>query len=315
MPPKSIAVSDERLRPPAEPEAKPFIVPPVHAILIWVALALASPGRAPSADEQRLYDEGLRAFQAGDARAAEKAWKAGYAVGRDPAFLVHIAEAQEKAGAPAEAADTYRHYLREAPDAADRADIEQRIARLAPGAPPGAAPPAAPAPAETPGEFGATPPTPDLHPPVAQHADNAPAPAPGGKLPAGPTPEDTGWNRYNITAVASASAAALALGVAGLFAAEVSSDEDDIRRLVNFRDQTNSNPLQYSAIASQYEQAMADGPRHARYAKIALGVSLVTAAIAATCFVLDARLGAEPAVAVAPDGRGLAATGGVRWSF
>jgi len=285
----------------------------VHAILIWAALALASPGRAPSAEEQRLYDDGLRAFQAGDARAAEKAWKAGYAAGHDPAFLVHIGEAQEKAGAPAEAADTYRHYLREAPDAADRADIEQRIARLAPAAAPAAAPPAAPAPAETPGEFGGTPPTPDLHPPVAQHADNAPAPTPESKRPTGPTPEDTGWNRYNITAVATASAAALALGVAGLFAAEVASDEDDIKRLVNFRDQTNNNPLQYSAISSQYEQAMADGPRHARYAKIALGISLVTAAVSATFFVLDARLGAEPAVAIAPDGH--AATGGVRWSF
>ena len=285
----------------------------MHAILIWAALALASPGRAPSAEEQRLYDDGLRAFQAGDARAAEKAWKAGYAAGHDPAFLVHIGEAQEKAGAPAEAADTYRHYLREAPDAADRADIEQRIARLAPAAAPAAAPPAAPAPAETPGEFGGTPPTPDLHPPVAQHADNAPAPTPESKRPTGPTPEDTGWNRYNITAVATASAAALALGVAGLFAAEVASDEDDIKRLVNFRDQTNNNPLQYSAISSQYEQAMADGPRHARYAKIALGISLVTAAVSATFFVLDARLGAEPAVAIAPDGH--AATGGVRWSF
>jgi hypothetical protein len=289
----------------------------VHALLILAAtFALAaSSARAPSAEEQRLYDDGLRAFQAGDARAAEKAWKAGYAAGHDPAFLVHIGEAQEKAGAPAEAADTYRHYLREAPDAADRVDIEQRIARLAPAAAPAAAPPAAPAPAETPGEFGGTPPAPDLHPPVAQHVDNAPAAAPGNKRPTGPTPEDTGWNRYNITAVATASAAALALGVAGLFAAEVASDEDDIRRLVNFRDQTHDNPLQYSAIARQYEQAMADGPRHARYAKIALGISLVTAAVSATFFVLDARLGAEPAIAVAPDGHGVVATGGVRWSF
>src|SRR5262245_40110619 len=113
-------------------------------------VALAAPAaRAPSAEEQRLFDDGLRAFQAGDARAAEKAWKAGYAIARDPAFLVHIGEAQEKAGAPAEAVDTYRHYLREAPDASDRADIEQRIARLAPAAPTTAAPIAAP-PAETP---------------------------------------------------------------------------------------------------------------------------------------------------------------------
>ena len=91
-------------------------MPPVHATLICAAVrALAAPAaRAPSADEQRLYDEGLRAFQSGDARAAEKAWKAGYAVARDPAFLVHIGEAQEKAGAPGEAVDSYRKYLREA---------------------------------------------------------------------------------------------------------------------------------------------------------------------------------------------------------
>src|SRR5262245_14468772 len=123
-------------------------------------LALAAPAaRAPSADEQRLYDEGLRALQGGDARAAEKAWKAGYAIARDPAFLVHIGEAQEKAGAPAEAADSYRRYLREVPDAADRADIEQRITRIAPAPPPGSQPPpgGAPAPSETPGEFGASP--------------------------------------------------------------------------------------------------------------------------------------------------------------
>ena len=287
----------------------------MHALLILAAtLALAgSAARAPSPDEQRLYDEGLRAFQAGDARGAEKAWKAGYAAGHDPAFLVHIAEAQEKAGAAAEAADTYRHYLREAPDAVDRADIEQRIARLAPAAPPPAAP-AAPAAAETPGEFGATPPRPDLRPPAPPPAGRTP-PAADMEHPPGPTQEDTGWNRYNITAVATASAAALALGVAGLFAAEASSDESDVNRLVNYRDSATGKPLEYSSIASQYEQAMADGPRHARYAKIALAISAVAAAVSATFFVLDARLGAEPAVAIVPDAHGVAATGGVRWSF
>jgi len=99
-------------------------------IALLTALA-ATPTRAPSPEEQRFYDEGVRALQAGDARAAEKAWKNGYAVARDPAFLVYIGEAQEKAGAAADAADSYRRYLREVPDAADRADIEQRLARLA----------------------------------------------------------------------------------------------------------------------------------------------------------------------------------------
>src|SRR5947209_7849034 len=111
-------------------------------ILTLMAL-MAAPGepqspvasRPPTPAEQQRFEEGTRALGAGDARGAEKAFRAGYAAGHDPAFLVHVGEAQEKAGAPAEAVETYRRYLREAPDASDRADIEQRIARLAPGAP------------------------------------------------------------------------------------------------------------------------------------------------------------------------------------
>jgi hypothetical protein len=107
----------------------------------------------------------------------------------------------------------------------------------------------------------------------------------------------------------------LFLGAAALFAAQASSDESDVKRLINYRDPATGKPLDYSTIAGQYEQAMADGPRHARNAKIALVASAVVAAVSATFFVLDAKLGAEPAVAIAPDGRGIAATGGWRWSF
>lgn len=287
----------------------------VHATLICAAaLALAAPAsRQPSADEQRLYDEGLRAFQAGDARAAEKSWKAGYAVGHDPAFLVHIGEAQEKAGAPAEAADSYRRYLREAPDAADRAEIEARLARLVPAAPPE---PPAPSPAETPGEFGGVPEAP-ANPPQQLQKQPRPAPsAPDGRTAGDkPAQEDSGWNRYNITAMTSAGVAVLALGVAALFAAQASSDQEDVDRLVNYRVAETGAPLKYAAVADQYEQATADGPRHARNAKIALAVSAAAAAVATTFFVLDAKFGAEPAVAIAPVGGGFAATGGWRWHF
>jgi hypothetical protein len=62
---------------------------------------------------------------------------------------------------------------------------------------------------------------------------------------------------------------------------------------------------------------MADGPRHERNAKIALIGSAAAAAVAVTCFILDAKIGggAEPAVTVAPAGRGFAATGGWQWRF
>jgi hypothetical protein len=303
----------QSVAPGAEPDTKGLIVPPVHALLILATVfgLAAGPARAPSADEQKLYEEGVRALQAGDARGAEKAWKAGYAIARDPAFLVPIGEAQEKAGAPGEAADSYRRYLREAPDAADRADIEHRIARLTPGAP---APAPSPSPAETPGEFGATPPAPSLAPP-GPPTGRVPMPAADTERPGKTAPKDTGWNRYNITAVASASVAVLALGAAALFAAQVGSAESDVNRLVKFRDPQTQAPLPYSAIADQYEQAMADGPRNERNAKIALIGSAVAAAVSATFFVLDAKLGAAPTVVVAPAGRGVVATGGLQWRF
>lgn len=287
----------------------------MHATLILATVLglAASPTRAPSAEEQRLYDDGVRAFQAGDARAAEKAWKAGYAVAHDPAFLVHIGEAQEKAGAPAEAADSYRRYLREAPDAVDRADIEQRLARLAPPAagPATPVPGTPPAPDETPGEFGTSPARPSLAPPASATAPAGDTERPGGPAQA----EDSGWNRYNITAVATASAAVLLLGAAALYAAKASSDQSDVNRLLNYRDPATGAPLPYSSVAPQYEQATADGPDHERAAKILLVASAAVAAVSITFFILDAKLGVTPAVAIAPDGRGVAASGGLQWRF
>ena len=68
-----------------------------------------------------------------------------------------MGEAEEKAGQPAEAGESYRRYLRAVPDASDRAEIEQRLARLGPAG----APPATPADAhEIPGAFGQGPPPP-----------------------------------------------------------------------------------------------------------------------------------------------------------
>jgi hypothetical protein len=278
-------------------------------IALLAALA-GTPTRAPSAEEQRLYEEGLRALQSGDARAAEKAWKGGYAVGRDPAFLIYIGEAQEKAGAPAEAAETYRRYLREVPDAADRADIEQRLARVAPAG----TPPAQPGAAESVGELGgAQGATPSLRPPpgFGPDARRADAEQPAAKADA----DDSGWNRYNMTAVISSGAALLLFGTAGFFAASAGSASADVNRLVTYRNDMTGAPLSYSTVAAQYEQAVADGERNDRWAKRTLYAALGATAVAAVFFVLDAKLGGEPAVVIAPAGNGIAATGGWTWRF
>ena len=290
-------------------------------ILIALLALGGSPQRTPTPDEARLYDEGTHALAAGDARAAEKAWRAGYEIAHDPAFLVHLGEAEEKAGETAEAIDSYRRYLREAPDASDRADIEQRLVRLAPAAP-------APAPApkvETPGEFGGT-------PPVSTPAPGAapPAPAPPAAVaahvdaehPAGKDQEDSGWNRYNTTAVIASGVTLALLGTAAFYGAEASSKEGDVNRLVTFR----FPPPQYSSVAAAYTSAMADGRSDAHTSKISLLAAAGTGLVAAVFFVLDAiRTPSEPApaapvlpavsVSIAPTGNGFGAQGAWSWRF
>jgi len=98
--------------------------------------------------------------------------------------------------------------------------------------------------------------------------------------------------------------------VAGQSVTLVLADEIDISRGDVIC--TEDDP---AAVADQYEKAMADGPRNERNAKIALIGSAVAAAVSATFFILDARLGGQPAVAVTPAGRGIVATGGWQWQF
>ena len=206
--------------------------------LLVTLLALANPTKAPSPEEQRLYAEGSRALATGDARGAEKAWQAGYAIGHDAAFLILIAEAEEKAGAPAEALATYRRYLREAPDAADRADIEQRVARLTPGARPrplpvrGTNPPASSA--------GAWPQPRALLPirdaRSRQTSDRHRAPGHAGRR------TGLGLEPLQRHGVRGRWRDRLLLGTAAFFAAEAASDSNDLNRLLNFRDQRTVPP-------------------------------------------------------------------------
>ena len=297
----------------------PFL--PTFKILVALLAVGGSPQRTPTPDELRLFDEGTHALAAGDARAAEKAWRAGYEIAHDPAFLVHLGGAEEKAGETAEAVESYRRYLREVPDASDRADVEQRLARLAPAAP-------APAPGpkvETPGEFGGT-------PPAGTPVPSAPAPggAPAAKNaahvdaehPAGQEQEDSGWNRYNTTAVIASGVTIALLGTAAFYGAEASSKEGDINRLVTFR----FPPPQYSSVAATYTSDLADGRSDAHTSRIILLTAAGTGLVAAVFFVLDAvRTPAEPAparpplpavsVSIVPSGSGFGAQGAWSWRF
>jgi hypothetical protein len=271
--------------------------------VVALLFALAGPRPAPTPEEQRLFSAGLAAFDAGDAVAAQREWQAGYAIAHDPAFLVRIGEAQEKAKAPALALESYRRYLREAPDATDRADVEQRIARLAP--------PAAPPPAAEPvGELGAGPTAtlPTTPAPRAEAAVDADA--------AKQDDDDGGWTGPRIGAWSATGATVALLGVAAYFGAQAQSHESDINRLVVFRDQDTGAPTRYTPeVARQYESAMADGRSDARTAKILLLSAAGTAVAATVFFIIDGTRAATGRVAIAPTPGSRGAVGAFTWTF
>ncbi len=306
------------------------------AALFLSTLLLAAPGKPPSAEEQRLFDEGMKAMQAGDARAADKAWRAGYAVAKDPAFLVRMGEAEEKAGQPAEAGESYRRYLHAVPDASDRAEIEQRVAHLGPaGAPPAAATDAH----ETPGGFGDTPAltTAPAAPASATTASGAPTAAPPARDDetghrTGTDESESGWNAVNVTAWVATGATVLLLGTAAYYAASASSAKDDVNQLLRYQDPATGAPLEYHTVAARYENSIRDGQHDDRVAKYALIGAAGTALVATAFFIVDSLRapdehhaegdrahphGSAPAFGVAfhPEGGRAAAFSALRWRF
>jgi tetratricopeptide (TPR) repeat protein len=303
------------------------------AALLLSTLLLAAPGKPPSAEEQRLFDEGMKAMQAGDAHAADKAWRAGYAVAKDPAFLVRMGEAEEKAGQPAEAGESYRRYLRAVPDASDRAEIEQRLARLGQAGAPPAAPPDT---HEVPGAFGQGPP-----PPTVPGAPPPPAPPPGATprarddemgRSAGSDEDASGWNPYNVTAWVATGATVLALGTAAYYAASAASAKDDVNQLLRYQNPVSGAALEYQTVAAKYENSTRDGQHDDRVAKGALLVAAGTAMVATAFFIIDSvrtpephaeRTGPRPGhsttpvfgLALRPEGNHTAAFSALRWSF
>ncbi|HET6281371.1 MAG TPA: tetratricopeptide repeat protein [Polyangia bacterium] len=288
-------------------------------LAVLLATFAAVPTGAPTADEQRLFAEGQRALEAGKPDDAITAWKAGYQLRRDPAFLVRIGEAHEKAGAPPAAAESYRRYLHEAPDAADRAEIEQRISRLNPGIVP-PRPAESPGAPEVPGNFPGTAGTPGATP-----AAPAPPPASGPGLAVPATDEetarraaakdDTDWNFARATAWISVALTAGLLGVAGFYGASAASKKDDVNRLLTYRDQQTNVPLEYSSVAQQYQDAFREGRRDDSRAKLMLVLAGGTAAVATTFFILDKTRTSRPEIALYPDGARLGLFGSWRWRF
>lgn len=170
---------------PAAPAPPPQ--PPPPAVAAPTAAAPVAPAPPPRdqalAQAQAHFQQGKAAFQARDYVNAIREFKAAQALKYSPKLDYNIAMAYEQLGRPHASAKYYRSYLAGLPDAANRAEVEQKIAQLeaqaaqmkeardeaVAAAPPAAAPPAVqqPAPYQYAGTAYVPPPPP---PPPARRA-------------------------------------------------------------------------------------------------------------------------------------------------
>lgn len=105
------------------------------AVVVGVMLVWAQPVRAdePSADEQKaaeLYQQGKTHFDLAEYDKAIEAFKESYKLSKLPILLYNIAQAYRQMGDCENALTFYKNYLRNDPDADNRAKVEQRIAEM-----------------------------------------------------------------------------------------------------------------------------------------------------------------------------------------
>lgn len=161
--------------------AQPTAPPPVAPSPVGEGAA-ATPSANTEEQARKHYQEGVSAYNGGEFDRAVKEYKAAYALKRDPALLFNIAQAYRLAKDFEQALFFYRSYLRSQPQAANRAEVEDRIVKLEEelakqkergGA---ASPAAAPAPSTEPPPAGGAPAL--GSPPAVQPGASAPAAAP-----------------------------------------------------------------------------------------------------------------------------------------
>src|SRR5437762_2583134 len=105
----------------------------VAFMLALAAAGAAAAGEPPPADEGRareLYRDAQKLYDVGEYSEAEMAFKKAYLLFDHPAFLLNMAQCERQMRRNTEALTLYRAYLRRAPAAVNRAEVEALIARL-----------------------------------------------------------------------------------------------------------------------------------------------------------------------------------------
>ena len=94
---------------------------------------VAAPARSvrnPAAEAKAHANRGTSMYNLGRFPEALTEYEAAYLAIQDPPFLFNIAQCHRKMGKNKEALDSYRTYLRVAPEAPNRAEVQKRISEL-----------------------------------------------------------------------------------------------------------------------------------------------------------------------------------------
>lgn len=97
---------------------------------VGAALAQDAPSEEVQAEARARLREGVRAYEAKRYKDAVDAFLAANRLVPNPGLSFNTAKAYEKLGDTAGALSFFRDYLRRAPDASDRADVERKIKRF-----------------------------------------------------------------------------------------------------------------------------------------------------------------------------------------
>jgi tetratricopeptide (TPR) repeat protein len=117
-----------------------LVLPALLLVMPTIAAAKARPPKQgpkqpapppPNDDESAAhYQKGVEDFSAGEYDDAIVEFKLALSAGGPPALLFNIAQAHRAAGHDQEALAYYKEYLRQVPDAPNRADVEQRMGTI-----------------------------------------------------------------------------------------------------------------------------------------------------------------------------------------
>ncbi len=235
----------------------------------------ATPALAQSRDTEaakRHYLLGKDALAKKDTDRAVREFVQAYDLSKDPTMFKQIGAAYEAGGRSMEAAIYYRRYLNEVAGATDADEIKKKIEKL-----------------DAPPQAQALPPAAAPTPPEAK----APAPPEATAIP--PTPasfieeESHGWR---TAAWVSVGITAIALTTGAVLATSAQAREEDVQRLLDFRDPTTGQPRAYTgSTKTDYDSKVDEGEKLNRYSLIAFIGAGACATAATIFFIVDASSG------------------------